>query len=400
MAEQQFQERTEQATPKRKEEARRKGQVARSKELTMAAVMIGASIVTFISGPSIAESMIAMMRNGLTLSPAQIEQPAALVAALADAVWNALGALAPMLVTLMVAVVAGGVAIGGWAFSAHSLQPKLSKLNPIKGLKRVFGLKGLVEVAKAVGKAGLVGLAAFLVLYMAAGDILQLSITPFNQAVAKASTLMMTVFLAACLSLLVIALFDVPFQLWNHAKELRMTRKEVQDELKETEGRPEVRNKIRALQQEVANRRMLRDVPDADVIVTNPTHFSVAIRYDEGNMNAPVVVAKGVDHMAAKIREIGELHKVIIFEAPPLARAIFWTTEVGQAIPEKLYVAVAQVLTYVLRLKAYNTGVSDYPDKPQVKVADDYPTDLSGRFAGRLVDEDPLDDANDHGKAD
>lgn len=388
MAEQQFQERTEQATPKRKEEARRKGQVARSKELNMAAVMIGAAVVTFISGPSVAESMIALMRNGLTLSPAQIEQPAALVAALSESVWSALGALAPMFVTLMVAAVAGGVAIGGWAFSAQSLQPKLSKLDPIKGLKRVFGLKGLVEVAKALGKAGVVGLAAFMVLYFAAGDILRLSIAPFNQVVAESSTLMMTVFLAACLSLLVIAAFDVPFQLWNHAKELRMTRKEVQDELKETEGRPEVRNKIRALQQEVANRRMLRDVPDADVIITNPTHFSVAIRYDEGNMNAPVVVAKGVDFMAAKIREIGELHNVTIFEAPPLARAIFWTTEVGQTIPEKLYVAVAQVLTYVLRLKAYNNGVSDYPDKPQVKVADEYPTDLNGRFAGRQIDED------------
>ena len=354
----------------------------------MAAVMIGAAVVTFISGPSVAESMIALMRNGLTLSPAQIEQPAALVAALSESVWSALGALAPMFVTLMVAAVAGGVAIGGWAFSAQSLQPKLSKLDPIKGLKRVFGLKGLVEVAKALGKAGVVGLAAFMVLYFAAGDILRLSIAPFNQVVAESSTLMMTVFLAACLSLLVIAAFDVPFQLWNHAKELRMTRKEVQDELKETEGRPEVRNKIRALQQEVANRRMLRDVPDADVIITNPTHFSVAIRYDEGNMNAPVVVAKGVDFMAAKIREIGELHNVTIFEAPPLARAIFWTTEVGQTIPEKLYVAVAQVLTYVLRLKAYNNGVSDYPDKPQVKVADEYPTDLNGRFAGRQIDED------------
>ncbi len=391
MAEQQFQERTEQATPKRKEEARRKGQVARSRELNMAAVMIGGAVVTFISGPSVAGAMIALMRNSLTLSPAQIERPAAMVAALSESVWSALIALAPMLVTLMVAAIAGGIAIGGWAFSAQSLQPKLSKLDPIKGLKRVFGLKGLVEVAKAIGKAGLVGLAAFAVLYTAAGDILELSIVPFSQAVAESSTLMMTVFLAGCLSLLVIAAFDVPFQLWNHAKELRMTRKEVQDELKETEGRPEVRNKIRALQQEVANRRMLRDVPDADVIITNPTHFSVAIRYDEGNMNAPVVVAKGVDHMAAKIREIGELHKVTIFEAPPLARAIFWTTEVGQAIPEKLYVAVAQVLTYVLRLKAYNNGVAGYPDRPQVKVSDDFPTDLNGRFAGRQLDDDEME---------
>lgn len=380
MAEQQFQERTEQATPKRKQEARRKGQVARSKELNMAAVMIGAAIVMFISGPAIADAMIAMMRRGLVLDPAQIEHPSALVAALSGAVWSALAALSPLLITLMLAAVAGGVAIGGWAFSGQALQPKLSKLDPIKGLKRVFGLKGLVEVAKAIGKAGVVGLAAFVVLYLAASDILNLSVAPFNQAVAKSSTLMMTIFLVACVSLLVIALFDVPFQLWNHAKELRMTRKEVQDEMKETEGRPEVRNKIRALQQEVANRRMLRDVPDADVIITNPTHFSVAVRYDEGSMNAPVVVAKGVDHMAAKIREIGELHSVTVFEAPPLARAIFWTTEIGQAIPEKLYIAVAQVLTYVLRLKAYNTGAADYPDKPDVEVEDEYPTDLNGRL--------------------
>lgn len=391
MAEQQFQERTEQATPKRKEEARRKGQVARSRELNMAAVMIGAAIVMFISGPAIADAMLALMRRGLSIEPAQIETPAALVAALSAAVWSSVAALAPLLVTLMVAAVAGGIAIGGWAFSAQALQPKLSKLDPIKGLKRVFGLKGLVEVAKAIGKAGVVGLAAFVVLYLGAGDIINLNIAPFEEAVAHSGTLMLTVFLAACLSLLVIALFDVPFQLWNHAKELRMTRKEVQDELKETEGRPEVRSKIRSLQQEVANRRMLRDVPDADVIITNPTHFSVAIRYDEGSMNAPVVVAKGVDHMAAKIREIGELHKITVFEAPPLARAVYWTTEVGQAIPEKLYVAVAQVLTYVLRLKAYNTGLADYPDKPAVDVADDYPTDLSGRFAGRAEPGDEAD---------
>jgi len=384
MAEQQTsQERTEQATPKRLEDARRKGQVARSKELNMAAIMIGAAIVMFISGPSIADAMIVMMRQGLVLDPAQIERPAAMVAALSAAAWAALAALAPLLVTLMIAAVAGGVAIGGWAFSGQAMQPKLSKLNPLKGLKRVFGLKGLVEVAKAIGKAGVVGLSAFAVLYLAAGDILNLSVAPFNQAVAISSTLMMTVFLAACLSLLVIALFDVPFQLWNHAKELRMTRKEVQDEMKETEGRPEVRNKIRALQQEVANRRMLRDVPDADVIITNPTHFSVAIRYNEGSMNAPVVVAKGVDHMAAKIREIGAVHNVTIFEAPPLARAIFWTTEIGQMVPEKLYVAVAQVLTYVLRLKAYSTGAAEYPDKPQVAVEDEYPTDLNGRFVGQ-----------------
>ena len=375
MAEQQFQERTEQATPKRKEEARRKGQVARSRELNMAAVMIGASVVMFMSGPVIADALLGLMRDGLTLEPAQIQRPAALVTALGEAAFTALGAMAPLLVVLGVAAIAGGIAIGGWAFSFQAVQPKLSKLDPIKGLKRVFGLKGLVEVAKALGKAGVVGAAAFAVLYFAAGDLLTLTVAPLQDALLTSGTLMLTVFMAACVSLLVIAAFDVPFQLWNHAKELRMTRKEVQDELKETEGRPEVRGKIRNLQQEVANRRMLRDVPDADVIITNPTHFSVALRYDEGNMNAPIVVAKGVDHMAAKIREIGELHKVVVFEAPPLARAIYFTTEIGQAIPEKLYVAVAQVLTYVLRLKAYNTGQADYPDKPLLDVEDEYPND-------------------------
>jgi len=376
---QQFQERTEQATPKKKEEARRKGQVARSKELNMAAVMIGASIVMFISGPSIAQAMLDLMRNGLTIEPAQIEQPAAMVAALGEATFAALSALTPLLVIVTVAAIAGGIAIGGWAFSAQSLQPKLSKLDPIKGLGRVFGLKGLVEVAKALGKAGVVGLAAFAVLYIGAGDLLLLSVAPLREAMTTSGTLMLTVFFAACVSLLVIAAFDVPFQMWNHAKELRMTRKEVQDEMKETEGRPEVRSKIRNLQQEMSNRRMLRDVPDADVIVTNPTHFAVAIRYDDSQMNAPIVVASGVDHMAAKIREIGELHNVVVFEAPPLARAIYWTTEVGQAVPEKLYVAVAQVLTYVLRLKGYNSGQSDYPDKPSVDLDDEYPEDYDGR---------------------
>ncbi|NND54184.1 MAG: flagellar biosynthesis protein FlhB [Gammaproteobacteria bacterium] len=375
MAEQQFQERTEQATPKRKEEARRKGQVARSRELNMALVMIGASIVMFISSPAMARALLQLMRDGLTLEPAQIETPAAMATALGTAAFTALGALAPLLVVVTVAAVAGGIAIGGWSFSFQALEPKLSKLDPIKGLKRVFGLKGLVEVAKALGKAGVVGGAAFGVLYFAAEELLVLSMAPLREAVMTSGTLMLTVFLAACVSLLVIAAFDVPFQLWNHAKELRMTRKEVQDELKETEGRPEVRSKIRNLQQEMANRRMLRDVPDADVIITNPSHFSVALRYDDANMNAPVVVAKGVDHMAAKIREIGELHNVVIFEAPPLARAVYWTTEVGQIIPEKLYVAVAQVLTYVMRLKAYNTGQADYPDRPLVDVADEYPNE-------------------------
>lgn len=377
MAEEQAQERTEQATPKRLEDARRKGQIPRSKELNMAAVMIGGALVIFISGPAMLGSFIDLMRRGLTIDPSHIQYPGAMVAALSAATWQSLAAIAPLLVVVVIAAVAGGVALGGWAFSASPMAPKLSKLDPLKGLKRVFGLKGLVEVAKALGKAGIVGGAAVAVLYGTAQQLLNLNIMPLREAMATASFLMVTVFMVACVSLLVIAFFDVPFQLWNHAKELRMTRKEVQDEMKESEGRPEVKNRVRALQQEVANRRMLRDVPDADVIVTNPEHFAVALRYDDGNMSAPIVVASGVDHMAAKIREIGAAHDVPMFAAPPLARALYWTTPVGTAIPEKLYIAVAQVLTYILRLKAYSAGTAPYPDRPAVEVDRDYLRSIS-----------------------
>jgi len=372
VAEQQAQERTEQATPKRLEEARRKGQIPRSRELNMATVMIGGALVMFISGPAMVHAMVNLMRRGLTIDPERIQYPGAIVAALSAATWESLAAIAPLLVVAMLAALAGGVALGGWAFSATPLAPKLSKLDPLKGLKRVFGLKGLVEVAKALGKAGIVGVAAGIVLYSAAQDLLNLNIMPLRDALTTASWLMVTVFLVACVSLLIIASFDVPFQLWNHQKELRMTRKEVQDEQKESEGRPEVKNRVRSLQQEVANRRMLLDVPEADVIVTNPEHFAVALRYEDGTMSAPLVVASGVDHMAARIREIGAAHAVPTFAAPPLARALYWTTPVGTAIPEKLYVAVAQVLTYVLRLKAYGAGEAPYPERPAVEVDGDY----------------------------
>jgi flagellar biosynthetic protein FlhB len=344
----------------------------------MAAVMIGGAVVMFISGPAMVTALVDLMRRGLTIDPAHIQYPGALVAALSAATWQSLAAIAPLLVVVMLAAIAGGVALGGWAFSATPLAPKLSKLDPLKGLQRVFGLKGLVEVAKALGKAGIVAAAAAVVLYGGAQQLLNLNLMPLPEALGAASVLMTTVFMVACVSLLVIALFDVPFQMWNHQKELRMTRKEVQDELKESEGRPEVKNRVRALQQEIANRRMLRDVPDADVIVTNPEHFAVALRYDDGKMSAPVVVASGVDFMAAKIREIAAAHNVPVFAAPPLARALYWSTPVGSAIPEKLYVAVAQVLTYVLRLKAYSEGSAPYPDRPAVAVDSAYLESVSG----------------------
>jgi flagellar biosynthetic protein FlhB len=369
--EQSFQERTEQATPKRLEEARKRGQIPRSRELNMAMVMIAASIVFFAVKGQLGGQLVALLHHGLAFDVRLLENPEDMISALGDAALETLAAFAPLLGVLMVAAILGGVSVGGWAVSGKPLEPNFSKLDPIKGLKRVFGLKGLVEVAKALAKAGLIGGAAIGFLAYSAPGILGLGTEPLRATVADSAQLVAMTLLICSLSLAVIAAADVPYQLWNHKKELRMTRKEVQDELKETEGRPEVRSRVRALQQEMANRRMLQDVPKADVVVTNPTHFAVALKYAEGEMAAPVVLAKGADHMAAQIRAIAAEHRVALFEAPPLARALYWTTEVGQQIPGALYLAVAQVLTYVYRLKAAAENRGSWPDRPRVEVDDE-----------------------------
>ncbi len=365
---QQFQERTERATPKRLEEARKRGQVPRSRELSMAAVMIAASIVFLAVQSQLGGYMIEMLRNGLTIDPAALRDTDSMGQALASTGLKTLAAFSPLLGALLLAAILGGAAIGGFSFSTSVIAPKFSKLNPLKGIKRVFGLKGLVEVAKALAKAGLVGGIGIAFIAWSTNSIFQLGLEPLRSTMAHSGQMIFTMLLVCSSSLLLIALVDVPYQLWNHAKELRMTHKEIQDEAKETEGRPEVRSRIRSLQQEIAGQRMLDDVPDADVVVTNPTHFAVALKYTEGQMGAPRVLAKGADHMAARIREIAEENRITLFEAPPLARALYWTTEVGQEIPHQLYLAVAQVLTYVFRLKAAAENRGAWPDRPTIQV--------------------------------
>jgi len=361
-------ERTEQATPKRLEEARKKGQIARSKELNMAFVMIAGSAVLYAGGPQLGQFFIDLMKSRLSFDASWLRNPDMILVGFSDAGLSALTAFAPFLLLAFIAAILGGVAIGGWSFSGAPLAPKFSKLDPIKGLKRLFGVRGLVETVKAIAKAFVVSACAIVFLLYARGSILKLSVTSYHAAIGAVGSLVMTILLICSGSLVLIALIDVPFQLWNHAKELRMTRKEIQDEMKETEGRPEVRSRIRSLQQEVASRRMLQDVPDADVIVTNPAHFAVALKYEDGNMRAPVVLAKGQDLMAQRIREIAADNRIVFFQAPPLARALYWTTDIGAEIPAQLYLAVAQVLTYVFRLQGAREGRGDWPDRPTIHV--------------------------------
>lgn len=337
----------------------------------MASVLIAAAIILYTIRPQLGAQTTALLRDALTIDPAMLNDPRSIIGAFSSVGLSAVQAFAPFLIGLIVAAILGGIAIGGWAPSGHPLKPDLSKLNPIKGIKRVFGLRGLVEVGKSLGKAFIVSAVGIGFLVYSSDSIFRLSVAPINIAIGDATTLVATTFLICSLSLIVIALVDIPYQIWTHKKQLKMTLREIKDELKETDGRPEVKSRIRQLQQEAAGKRMLEDVPRADVIVTNPTHFAIALRYADDEMSAPLVLAKGVDHMAARIRELGDEHDIPLFEAPYLARALYWTTEIGQEIPSQLYLAVAQVLTYIFGLRAALETGAPWPERPTVEVDED-----------------------------
>jgi len=357
MAEQaQQQDRTEQATPKRREDARRKGDVPRSRELTMATVMISGSGGLLLLAAPIGQRITSGMTDALSIDRAQIFDPAYLAPAFGDALQVSLGGLLPLGFLLLVAAAGGAALIGGWSFSPSALAFKGERLNPLKGIKRVFSVNSLNELAKALAKFAVVAVAACTWLWLCRDQVLALGRLPVEAGIVAALELCGKSLLIVSVALILIAAADVPFQLWSYARKLRMTRQEVRDEFKDTEGRPEVKARIRALQQQVATRRMMEEVPTADVVITNPTHYAVALRYEDGRMRAPRVVARGKDLIAARIREIAELHGVPLFSAPPLARALYGSTRLGQEIPAALYTAVAQVLAYVYQLRDLAPG--------------------------------------------
>lgn len=247
-------------------------------------------------------------------------------------------------------------------------------MDPIKGMKKIVGPQGLVELAKALGKFILIGTIATLFLWNLRDQLLTLGKQEVEVAMIDLGYLVVWVFLVLSLSLLLIALIDVPFQKWNHVRQLKMTKQEVKDENKDTEGSPEVKGRIRRLQVELSQQRMMQDIPEADVVITNPTHYAVALKYDQASAGAPIVVAKGADLIAQQIRMVGEANKVPVLEAPPLTRAIYYSTEIGNEIPSGLYIAVAQVLAFVFQLRRYNTRGGN---KPQLDMEDlDIPNEL------------------------
>lgn len=366
--EQQQQDRTEQPTPKRREDARKKGDVPRSRELTMTGVMLaGSASMLFMSGP-IADRIGRTFAESFRLERENLFDAAFLPKALATALENAVLGLLPLAAVLIIAVFASAVLIGGWSFSMKAASFKGQRINPISGFKRIFSANSLVELTKALAKFGVILAIAVAWLWSSMDELLVLGRQPVLSAIPNALQISALSLLVVSCGLVFIAGIDVPFQIWNHQKKLRMTRTEVRDEFKETEGRPEVKSRIRMLQQQAATQRMMEDVPTADVVITNPTHFAVAIRYDDTRMGAPKVVAKGRDNLAARIREIADEHRVPLFSAPPLARALFRSTKIGQEIPNGLYTAVAQVLAYIFRLREGLEPGQAVPEKPVPEV--------------------------------
>jgi flagellar biosynthesis protein FlhB len=360
------QDQTEQPTQKRLDEARKSGQVPRSRELTTAAVVLAAGIGLRFSGAGMAAGFTTMMKSALTLSREQALDENLLLPNLVALARQGLLATAPILELTMAAALLSPLAIGGWNLSFTALAPNFGRLNPIPGLQRIFSMRGVTELLKSYAKFLLVGVIAVIFLRANAADLLSLGNEPLNVAMNHAVGLASGALLALSGSLAVIAGVDVPLTLHQYIKQLRMSRQEVRQEHRESDGSPELKGRIRRMQQELARRRMLQEVPKADVVITNPTHYSVALRYDEKRMRAPIVVAKGVDEVAANIRKIAVENKVPVFEAPPLARVLFRDVDLNAEVPASLYVAVAQVLTYVLQLRTPATQGAARPVRPMI----------------------------------
>ena len=351
MAEETGQERSLPATLKRREEARKKGQVARSREFVTSLLLLGVAGLLYESGSGVYGAAQRLLAGGLAIDRSAAMDPQHALSLVAGLWAQGAMMLAPVLLVTVLASVAGGLALGGWLFSTEALMPDFGRLDPLAGLQRMFSVTGLLELIKAILKALVVGVVALLILWTWRGDFLGLIQTDPHVALVKLGTMCARSFLwLAAASLLVVA-FDVPYQIFSLNRKLKMSRQEVQDEAKETEGNPQLKARIRALQKERARQRMMAAVPKADVVVTNPTHYAVAIAYAEGRHRAPVVVAKGMDLLAQKIRETAQEHGVPVVEAPPLARALYRHGELEQEIPFALYRAVAELLAYVYQLR-------------------------------------------------
>ncbi|MHA4867433.1 flagellar biosynthesis protein FlhB [Duganella sp. PWIR1] len=358
-------EKTEPASAKRLEQAREEGDVPRSREVATFTVLMAAGAGLWMTGDGLVGQLHSALVSGLTLDQEQIFNADVLFRRIGMDVVRVLIACLPLGVAVMLVALASPLLVGGWLFSSKAFMPKFSKLNPVSGISNMFSKNALVELVKAILKTVVVGFVTWMVVMKYKDAVIGLSVEPLKLGIGHTLNMLASSFLFIVGALGLIAAIDGPYQMWHYADKLKMTRQELIQESKESDGNPQIKAKIRQLQREMAKRRMMADVPTADVVVTNPTHYAVALKYNDGMRGAPKVVAKGTDEVAAKIREIAKENKVAILEAPALARALHKHTEIGDEIPEQLYAAVAEVLAYVFQLRVFNRGGGNRPDVPK-----------------------------------
>lgn len=360
--EEQSQEKTEQPSPKRLKEAREKGQVARSKDFNSLIILTFTGIGIWVGSDFLGDQLTNMMRQAFGFVPDDLKTPTHTLALLSSICKTGLYAILPILAVIFLISLVGPIMMGGWVFSFQSLKPQASRMNPMKGFKRMVSAKGLMELVKSLMKFILIATVSILVLKFQFSGLMSLAGLSVEPAIAKGLLAVIKSFIMIAGSIIIIAAIDVPFQIYEHQKQLKMTKQEIKDEYKETEGKPEVKAQIRRTQQAIAQRRMMSEVPNATVVLTNPTHYAVAIKYEQEGEKAPYMVAKGKDMTALHISRIAKEHKVPILRIPPLARAIYFSTEIDDEIPQGLFVAVAQVLAYIYQVGEVETE-DDIPDR-------------------------------------
>lgn len=375
------QEKTEEASSRKIEKAREEGQIPRSRDLTTTVVLLLATIGLYVFADFMADKIIGITRSSFVIPRATIFDTNAMIGLLAAAIYDGLFSIAPLMAVLVIASIAGPIALGGFIFSGKAIAPQLNRMDPIAGLKRMFSMNSLIELLKSVAKVALILWATVLILQMYAQEMFRMSDETVGNAIIHSLDISIFATILLSVTTIAIAAIDIPIQIYQYNKKLKMSRQDLKDEAKDTDGKPEVKGRIRQLQREMAQRRMMGNVPQADVIITNPEHFSVALRYDPESMDVPIMLAKGGDHMAMKIREIANAHKIEIIQSPVLARAIFYTTDADEEIPAGLYLAVAQVLAYVFQLRNYRKGKGDRPQYPRnINVPRDMQYDAKGKL--------------------
>ena len=383
MAEESDLEKSEQASSTRLEKAYEEGDVPRSKELATCVLLFTAGLSVWGLGSHLNSAMKDLLSAGMTFDSKSAFNTESGLGRLSDQVIDLLIAFAPLGFALMIAALAAPVLVGGWNFSTNLLVPNFERLDPIKGMGNLFSKNSLVELVKSIAKATLIGIVAYFVIAADFAQLITLSLVPVEVGVAESGLFLVKAFIFIVGALVVIALVDVPYQLYSYAEKHKMSRQELKQESKEGNGNPEIKAKIRQQQREMSRRRMMSNVQKADVIITNPTHYSVAIQYKEGDMRAPVLLAKGADTLALRIREIAKEQGILILESPKLARAIYANTELDAEIPESLYLAVAEILAFVFQVKNFNGRSGSYPSQPHNIVV---PDELDPLFSNKQLE--------------